>query len=383
LHVRESPDGREYGSDDVDPLLWRDTQYLLSGKPHREALAVLDKFLTQHAERLITDPVRRAIFQYDLWRVFDWADAGYVEAKKPAARELQIRIARVMQRVALTREEIRQLPENLQQASAAHAVPALLSGLFDRNGPWVCVYPRGGGPVASTHAGFFNESTFLVFVRLPGGRADTLAYLDKLNAVRDPMVIAHYGSNSLLVQNPEIPQFPPGTRTVLLRQMMLVDPNGEVVPTHLTLSVQTRLYRTIPSNRYEPGEREEAEYDLSREKLFAGRDGGLAVLNPNDRRFSVFMTRGDDPFENPRLPAQETTPLRALATCHACHESSGIHSVCTYMCNARAPQVSFSLNDIVGLYQGDPDELRQGYVWFKQSHHDFGFLQGLWLTPVQ
>lgn len=34
-----------------DPLLWQDTKQLLSGESHRQALAIMDEFLTKHAER--------------------------------------------------------------------------------------------------------------------------------------------------------------------------------------------------------------------------------------------------------------------------------------------------------------------------------------------
>lgn len=364
LHVRTSFDGRAYGADDVDPLLWRSTQHLLTGKSHGDALAVLDEFSSSHAERLITDPVRRAVFQHDLWRVFDWADEVSVrETNGAAARELQVRLAQAMRRVALTRPEINRLPDNLA-----------FRELFDKRGPWVCVFPRGGGPAASAHAGFFSESTFLVFIQLPGGRERTLAYLKELNDYPEPLV----ARQNMLAENPGIPQFPPGTRTALVRQMMVIDSTGEIVPTHIIESVQTRLYRTVPTNVLDSGERDEAEFDLRREELFAGKNGGLSQLRPNDERYSVFMTHDEDPFEQPKSLSGRFGPQVALRSCSACHEASGIQSVCTYMCNAHRPQIHFLLGDVVGLFEAKPDEQRQGYMDAKQSLHDFGLLEGLW-----
>ncbi len=364
LHVRISRDGRRYGANDVDPLLWRSTKHLLTGKSHTDALAVLDEFLSSHAERLITDPVRRAVFQHDLWRVFDWADETSAEQTyAPAARELQVRLAKVMRRVALTRSEIDRLPDS-----------SPLPEFFDGRGPLVCVFPRGGGPAASTHAAFFSESIFLVFIRLPGERQQTLAYLKQLSEYPDPLIV----KQKMLDQNPDIPQFPPRTRSALVRQMMLIDTNGEIVPTHITESVQTRLYRTVPANVMDRGERDEAEFDLSREDLFAGRTGGLRQLEPNDKRFPVFMTHDEDPFEQPKRLAGRFGPIAVLGSCSACHEGSGIHSVCTYMCNARRPQIYFFLDDAVGLFEAKPDEMQQGYVAAKRSRHDFGLLEGLW-----
>src|SRR5882672_3599270 len=51
FHVRVAPDGSEYGFDTVDPLLWRETRYLLNGSSHRRAVMVLDEFLTSSGER--------------------------------------------------------------------------------------------------------------------------------------------------------------------------------------------------------------------------------------------------------------------------------------------------------------------------------------------
>src|SRR5271154_486151 len=67
LHVRTEPGGKEHGFDALDPLLWSETNYLLSGKSHGRAIALLDEFLRTHAERQIADPAKRAILQRDLW----------------------------------------------------------------------------------------------------------------------------------------------------------------------------------------------------------------------------------------------------------------------------------------------------------------------------
>src|ERR671919_61545 len=66
---RTTKDGKEYGSDELDPLLWFDTTYLLNGNSHQQALLVLDEFLTTNAENLVRDPLKRAMFQRDMWAV--------------------------------------------------------------------------------------------------------------------------------------------------------------------------------------------------------------------------------------------------------------------------------------------------------------------------
>lgn len=78
VFIRQTAEGRQYGADTLDPLLWWQTRYLLSGQSHRRALRCLDEFLRAHAEHLVADPLKHAILQHDLWAVFDWAAAGEV-----------------------------------------------------------------------------------------------------------------------------------------------------------------------------------------------------------------------------------------------------------------------------------------------------------------
>jgi hypothetical protein len=57
LWVRIGPDGKEYGNDRLDPLLWSETKYLLEGKSHEQAIAVLDEFLAKQGEKLVKEPL--------------------------------------------------------------------------------------------------------------------------------------------------------------------------------------------------------------------------------------------------------------------------------------------------------------------------------------
>ena len=53
LYRRESREGRQYGYDELDPLLWVETKYLLTEPANRQALTVLDEFLSTHGEKRI------------------------------------------------------------------------------------------------------------------------------------------------------------------------------------------------------------------------------------------------------------------------------------------------------------------------------------------
>src|SRR5207245_5627171 len=119
LFVRVGPDGREYGRDRVDPLLWIGSRFLIA-------------------------------------------------------------------RLALPADRILRLPDNSTDARRAGVVP---SELFAPAGPWVSV-GSGDEPVARVHAadaGPAKNSTFIVMVRLPAGRAATLAFLDRLRAFDAPL----------------------------------------------------------------------------------------------------------------------------------------------------------------------------------------------------
>ncbi len=148
LHVRTETGGKEHGFDNLDPLLWNETNYLLTGESHARALALADEFLRTHAERQITDRTKRAIFQRDLWAVFDWADepewAGLPH--RAERRELMARLALIVRSLTLSPDDLARLPDTYARALQDHEFPAaydpaspnqafLPPDLFDPSGP--------------------------------------------------------------------------------------------------------------------------------------------------------------------------------------------------------------------------------------------------------
>ena len=118
FHVRVAPDGTRHGLDTIDPQLWRDTKHLLNGESHVRAKAVLDEFLAANGERLIQDPLRRAVFQNDLWSIFDWLVTNS-DGDMDARRALMPRFVHVMRRVALGQQQIDALPDTYALALGA------------------------------------------------------------------------------------------------------------------------------------------------------------------------------------------------------------------------------------------------------------------------
>jgi hypothetical protein len=346
FYVRHARNGEHYGGDELDPYLWWQTKYLLSGPSHDEALKLLDEFLQQHSERLILDPLRRALFQRDLLAVYEWLSAPSDEHGSGRS-QLRQRIAEIIARLALTGDEIGKLPDNYNDATSSHAFPIaydpanakepfLPADVFDSAGPWVCLGEEHGRPVASDHLEFFRgRSVFLVFFQVPGGRSKTLEYLEKL---RDTPT--GWGPNDerphsagfppVLVPYPEPPQFPIGTRMALVRQLVLINDKGLPAATHLTESVQIRVYRAIHFDLGGTGARSQdfSEFALSRERLFSGQSGGLRAIAHGEREFAFFRSHGNDVFEMDDDPTSfEGIVLRG---CSSCHEAAGMHSFLSY-----------------------------------------------------
>jgi len=124
VHTRVSQNGTEYGFDDLDPLLWVQTRYLLTGPSHKEAVRLLDEFLSTHAETQIPDPVKRAILQRDLWAVFDWAAPSPNNGDQPAREEIDNRLGPILRRLTLTKEQIKALPDPYVRAIQKKEFPA-------------------------------------------------------------------------------------------------------------------------------------------------------------------------------------------------------------------------------------------------------------------
>ena len=250
-------------------------------------------------------------------------------------------LGEIIRRLALTEQQIRALPENYQSevrakafprsADAEHREAAFLPDLFNPDGPWVCLGQPQGRPVASLHLEFFQgRSVFLVFLRLPEGRNETLHYLQELR--RAPSKWAPYPGfppeSPMRVRNPQPQQFPVGTQVALLRQMVLISDQGKFVPTHLTESVQLRVYRTIDpdprrnfinSGRFR-AQQDAFEFRLDRVKLLAG-ENSVRTVGADEKEFPTFMTHGIDDFESP-TPPQDAPVFR----CQTCHYDPGVQS---------------------------------------------------------
>lgn len=397
LRVREDSEGKGYSEDSLDPMLWRESEHLLAQPSHDFALRVLDEFLQTHAENLIQNPLKRAMLQHDLWAVFDWSvqqysrsgQARYVNEK----RELQIRLAEVLRRLALTQQQIKSMSDNYARAAVSGAFaakydpaqpeqPFLPPDLFDPRGPWVCITPspdsiRDGGVAKLHFASFSGRSVFLVFVRLPEGRHATLDYFQTLWNFSQPWVPAPFADDQSEA-NPDLPSFPAGTQVALARQIVLFDNEAKLVVSPITESVQIRVYREITTApRHAAGMTRNSGQDyfdirISRPLLFSGKQGGLRATGREESELPTFQTHGDDPIGK----SQEQTltqPMRTMQTCFMCHSGGGVRSfesVDSLLKPTRRQQEPRDI-DYGPRFWNESNAL-----WWKENQYDWGLLNG-------
>lgn len=403
LFARVAPEGTVYGLDQLDILYWQSTEHLLTEPSHSVAVHVLDRFIRTHGERLIRDPLERALLQRDLWELFDWAAMPGQTAHLAQRAELEDRLAIIIRRLALSEAEIAALPDNYV---AAAPNPDLPRDLFAPDGDWVTARSDDSefGFLASLHTVEFNgHSVFLVMVRLPQGRRQTVDYLNSLRDFEGPLVFVREQMNHSRrpVINADVPQFPAGTEWALVRRLCVIDSQGHIRPTSLIESIQLRRYDSIEPLRVGPhgaslaGTRpaqQMFEFEMARQ-----REGALQAPDPGklDFQFVHFRSMGGDPFELPSSDMASTpnpTAVRGatLTTCYQCHTAAGILSVASFNRAGFSSQTVQRLQATTEL----PPQIAQSYtppsnaqlesegaVRWKSRQFDWGLLQGLWRKP--
>jgi hypothetical protein len=329
LLVRTAPDGTQWGCDEVDPLLWFETKHVLGRNKYPQTAELLDEFIATHAELLVDDPVKRALFQRNLWAVFLWLNEGTtVERERD---QLERRIAAIIKSVALTDEEIGRLPHNFTRGAGT------VDGLqFPEEGQgWLLISRDDKSPAALAHAASSPRSAFLVYLKLPVS-SHTVRYVEKLRQFSLARTDQHCDEHPC-----SVPQFPLGTEVALVRRALLIDTTGRAVVSPITESVQLRKYVAIDPNMpvfvHRSGDQKRAEFRLSQRALLESKPS-LRRVAEDESEFPVFATQGADAFEqrsNPVVRAFTSEkpfgPRGAIVErCVACHSMPGVISFTTY-----------------------------------------------------
>ncbi len=410
IFVRVGPDGHEYGRDRLDPLLWSETVHFSEEQSRDRAVAVLKEFLSENGEKLIAEPLKRAVLQRDLWLIFNWLERDLSHNDRLAGL-----LASVIGRLSLTPEQIQALADNYAAAVASGEFPThfnperpdepyLPPDLFTPDGPWVCV-GRPDGPGAPQHLredGGNNPSTdsvFLVFFRLPGGREATLAFLKQLRSSDQLLLVESEDAGNRrrkFLPSEKLPQIPLGTEMALVRRALLIDSSHRPVASTVSESVQLRVYREIPAMTKETldaslvggtAANQKAqqwqsfyEFRLSRPLLFAGRAGGLRAINIHERDFKTgFRAHGWDPFER-RQPGRlfpEADQQSIRQTCFSCHSLPGITSFNSFSDDWRGGFVSGKMRHPAALSEVSVSEASASGIEWKKSRPNWIALRDL------
>ena len=310
---------------------------------------------------MVRDPLKRAVFQHDLWAVFDWL-ACVSDGDKKARSALMRRLARVMRRLALSRKNIDALPDAAiasggfrDRPGALPQITYLLRELFGSNGPWVSVGIGGIEPLLPQHSRELGRSAFTVLWNLPGGSAETVNYLQKLWNFPHPFVadeMFQFGRDGEVRArlNPALPPIPDGTRIALVRKMLLIDDSGAIVASNLIESIQLRGF---PGQSF-------SELKMSR---------------ADERDFITFSAKGMDPLEQGSGRGPFTR--RELDGCINCHHVDFEPATATVL-SLRQMLRPGSLVD--SRHDRWARRYTQGTVAAeaKGRSYEWGVLQGLW-----
>src|SRR5262249_35938551 len=328
------PGDQSYHALELDAFLWpNQSTYLRFGQPHKLALAVLDDFLAKDGEKLVREPTKRAFLQRDLWAVFDWTRSWHTDGP---GRNLRTRLAKVIQRLALSSEEIKALPNNFAAVAATKKVAGVPADLWDTQGPWVSIgddnkNPNGARTLTPVHDSFFGgRSAFLVLVQAGASRDQTIKFVRQLN---------DKGKSS-------------PTQVALVRRMLLIDKEGRIRLTPITESVQMR------------GETER-EFKLDRKDFLGGKTKqSIRRVTEDDRERPEIVFLGGNAGNRPG-------PI--LKRCFHCHQGADL--------NARTQTFSVSVGPVRArprlIESTVDDEVAKGIRW-KHDQFMWGKLQGLW-----
>jgi len=407
LFVRTMKDGREFGHDLLDPLHWTETRRLIDGSDHDRVAKLLEEF-NAGGHALVPDPFSRAIVSRDLWAFFDIvsdsqlvsAKVGEAPVRSPADTAALARLRQLfavaLRKIALSPAEIAALPDNYARAVASKALPSsfdprmpdavfLPPKLLSSDGDWIELVMRGQGPAARHHLrAFGGRSLFRIFLRHPRGKDAGKAFREALNRSHSKAA-------------PAAPRIEPGTQLALVRQMILVDDEGRLRATKVTLSVELRVirdrltrieiealrgkYSGVSGERnqeflLEKSEQRFFEVHASRRSLLFERDGGLKPTKRGDQFFFPIQPFHFDPFED----GSKTETLDRFLTfapetsCVGCHDQPGNDSFRAFT------NPALSENEVALFREGDYDKVvEQAFLW-KYRRFEWGVLETLWQT---
>lgn len=299
---------RYEGGDVIEFLAWGRTTYWSSPEVSARVTPLIDEFLSGGGADLFSDPLKRAVFQHDLWAVYDHLidqnikRNGNLETRR--RRDVLCRkLANCIEQLTLSTAEVKKLPDTYALAIASGDFAArhnsdakvnyLPHGLLTNRDEWVEIdfyYPKMHEDImdrfVSLHArSLQGRSHYRIFYRFPGGRSQTIKYLKSLEESKiDWKRAAEFGFIPPLTNGPSIPV---GTEVALLQLMVSLDEEMRPVPTQVVESFQFRVFLNLDGSS-EPTTNTGVginvlDYRMKRHLLFDGLKSGGLEREPEDK----------------------------------------------------------------------------------------------------
>lgn len=367
------------GGDVPGLLAWKKTRHYSEPASFERENKLLDEFLETRGERLITDPLKRAFLQRDLWAVFDhligqnlahFGDADLARRRAmshdyeiepdelqqddPAAirrRETLCRkLAVLIKRLALPKSAIEALPDNYAAAirsgqfAARHELDCrsnyLPAGLLTRPDDWVEIdnepppshHDKREGQLAYTTWSIRGRSYHRVFWRFPEGRPAVEDYLRYLQ--REGLDWERSVRQGFIALKRDARQIPAGTETAIVQFMVVLDEELNPVPTRVVELVHVNVYRNVTGAPDPPTNAGRGlsfrQYVARRRLLFDGlKQGGLERQPDDAPTYRVLL---DSPRDWGAFGRQRSV----VQTCLACHmherDRVGVRSLNSIFC---------------------------------------------------
>jgi hypothetical protein len=298
---------RYEGGDVIEFLAWGRTTYWSSAAVSARVTPLIDEFLNEDGAKLLTDPLKRAVFQHDLWAVYDHLIDQNIKRKgnletRQRRDSLCRKLASCIQQLALSSDELEKLPDTYELAIASgdfasrHNFDATVNylphGLLTNRAEWVEIdfyFPKMHEDImdrfVSLHArSLQGRSHYRIFYRFPKGRQQAVDYLKSLEELEiDWKRAAQFGFLPPLTNGPPTPV---GTEVALLQLMMSMDEQLQPVPTRIVESFQFRVFlnldgASVPATNTGVGINV-LDYRMKRHLLFDGLKSGGLEREPED-----------------------------------------------------------------------------------------------------
>jgi hypothetical protein len=373
--TRHGPDGKAYGEHEGSPAIFDLSRFPFGDESYEKLNAALDAFATLPQSKVEGySDIKRALLQRHLWSVFDatvpvrWIDPRtddlHVSSRSHSDRRaaVQPRIALLIRRLALTRDQILALPDTMAATVKSGRFaprhdpedrfkPFLPSDLYSKESSWICLGEVDRPIPANIHSDKFKwRSAFLSFMRVPGGRSETLKWIEKFNRKEE---------------------FPVGTQFAFIEQAFLISNDGELILSPLIVSISLRAY--VGVNPHERTGRPAAtqcvaEFVMQPRQLMQG-NAVMKAMAPRDYRFEAGDAQSieggaDDPFETGEMPIRPRLDL-----CMSCHGQSNPGSVRTVGLRTARPLL---------LKEGSPEAISKATSTQKRDDDTWKTLDGLW-----